>query len=83
MASTQVVVHYLGKALLEIGLTRQNMATPSYDSLIRILETVQNDTWELFRDLQTFNRFAGEMREELVETLIALNQRLEPRIDRT
>ena len=82
MASTQVIVHFLGKALLEIGLTRQTMATPSYDILIRILETVQNDTWELFHDLQTFNRFAEETREELVETLTTLNQKLELKIER-
>jgi prephenate dehydrogenase len=77
MASTQVVVQFLGRAFLELGLGRQDMATPGYETLISILDVVQNDTWELFRDLQTFNRFAKETRERLIESLIKVNQRLD------
>jgi prephenate dehydrogenase len=77
MASTQVIVQFLGRAFLEIGLTRQDMATPGYETLINILDVVQNDTWELFRDLQTFNRFAKEMREKLIDSLTTVNQRLD------
>jgi prephenate dehydrogenase len=77
MASTQAVVQFLGRAFLEIGLTRQEMATPGYETLINILDVVQNDTWELFRDLQTFNRFAKEMREKLIESLTTVNQWLD------
>ncbi len=76
MASTQVVVQFLGRAFLELGLGRQEMATPGYETLVSILDVVQNDTWELFRDLQTFNRFAKETREKLIESLITVNQRL-------
>ncbi len=76
MASTQVVVQFLGRAFLELGLGRQDMATPGYETLISILDVVQNDTWELFRDLQTFNRFAKERREKLIESLITVNQKL-------
>lgn len=76
MASTQAVVQFLGRAFLELGLDRQDMATPGYETLISILDVVQNDTWELFRDLQTFNRFAKETREKLIESLITLNQKL-------
>lgn len=76
MASTQTVVQFLGRAFLELGLGRQDMATPGYEILISILDGVQNDTWELFHDLQTFNRFAKEMREKLIESLITVNQKL-------
>jgi len=76
MASTQAVVQFLGRAFLELGLGRQDMATPGYETLISILDVVQNDTWELFRDLETFNRFAKEMRERLIESLITINQKL-------
>ncbi len=77
MASTQVVVQFLGRAFLELGLGRQDMATPGYETLINILDVVQNDTWELFRDLQTFNQFAKETRERLIESLITVNQKLD------
>jgi prephenate dehydrogenase len=77
MACTQAIVQFLGRSLLEIGMTRQEMATPGYETLFNILDRVQNDTWELFRDLQTFNPFAKEMRGKLIESLITVNQRLD------
>ena len=77
MASTQAIVQYLGRAFLDMGLTRQDLATPGYDTLIGILEVVQHDARQLFCDLQTFNRFAKEMREKLVESLLKVNQNLE------
>lgn len=76
MASTQAIVQFLGRAFLEIGLTHEPMATPGYDQLIKILEVVQHDTWELFHDLQNFNRFACEMRLKLIESLTQMDQRL-------
>jgi prephenate dehydrogenase len=76
MAHTQAIVQFLGRAFLEMGLTHETMATPGYERLIRILEVVQNDTWELFHDLQTFNRFAGPMRQRLIESLSLIDERL-------
>ncbi len=76
MASTQVIVQFLGRAFLDMGLTGQDMATPGYDTLIDLLKVVQSDAWQLFCDLQTFNRFAKEMREKLVASLLSINQRL-------
>ena len=76
MASTQAIVHFLGRSLLEVGMARQEMTTPSYDALIRILETVQGNAKELSHDLQAFNRFALERRQRLINALITTNQRL-------
>lgn len=59
-----------------MGLTHQSFATPGYETLISILEVVQNDTWGLFRDLQTFNRFSRHMRRKLIESLVAIEQGL-------
>ena len=76
MASTQAIVQFLGRAFLEMGLTEQVMATLGYETLIKILGVVQHDTWELFHDLQTYNGFAGEIRQKLIESLIVVNRRL-------
>lgn len=83
MAFTQAVVHFLGRALLETGLSRKEMATPSYDGLVQIVETVRGNTRELSRDLQSFNRFTGEMRQRLIETLITTNRELSENGERT
>jgi prephenate dehydrogenase len=77
MASTQVIVQFLGRAFAEMELTQQPMATPGYDTLVSMLGFVQNDTWELFCDLQTFNGFAEEMREKLIRSLLKVNQNLD------
>lgn len=76
MASTQALVQFLGRAFLETGLTNEIMATPGYERLISILEVVQNDTVELFQDLQNLNRFAVGMRQRLIESLTRIDQRL-------
>jgi prephenate dehydrogenase len=76
MASTQAAVQFLGRAFLEMGLTTEAMATPGYARLIGILEVVQNDTLELFQDLQNFNRFAAGMRQRLIESLTMIDQSL-------
>ncbi len=76
MASTQAIVQFLGRAFLEIGLRHKFMATPGYDQLIGILEVVQHDTLQLFHDLQSFNRFAGGMRQRLIESLTMIDQEL-------
>lgn len=77
MASTQAIVQFLGRAFLSMGLTNEEMATPGYERLIRILEVVQNDTWQLFCDLQNFNRFARGTRQKLIESLRVIDRKLE------
>jgi prephenate dehydrogenase len=76
MASTQAIVQFLGRAFLQMELAHETIATPGYERLIRILEMVQNDTWELFHDLQSFNPFSWGMRQRLIDSLIMIDQKL-------
>ena len=76
MASTQAVVHFLGRAFHSAGLGPQEMATPGYETLINLLGVVQTDTAELSRDLQAFNRFAGPVRERLIEAMAEVHESL-------
>jgi prephenate dehydrogenase len=76
MASTQAVVHFLGKAFHSAGLGPAEMATPGYETLISLLGVVRTDTVELSRDLQTFNRFAGSVRERLIEAMMEVHENL-------
>jgi len=77
MASTQAIVQYLGRAFMKMDLGCPTMATPGFEQLIQIVEVVQNDTLELFYDLQSHNRFAREMRQKLITALRAIDQNLE------
>ncbi len=76
MARSHALVHFLGRSFAELGLEDQKIATPDYSSLLRINYLVNNDTWELFMDMQKLNPYAKEMREELMESLKKLNQKI-------
>lgn len=76
MASTQAVVQFLGRAFLDMGLPCPTMATPGYERLIKIVDVVKNDTWELFYDLQTHNRFARQVRHKLITSLKTIDRNL-------
>ena len=76
MASTQAIVQFLGRAFMDMDLGCPTMATPGYEQLIQIVEVVQNDTWELFHDLQNYNRFDQKMRQKLITALRAIDQNL-------
>lgn len=77
MAKSQALIHYLGRAFAELGLEDQEISTPDYQSFVRINDLVNNDTWQLFFDMQTKNPFAREVRLELLKALHNLEEKIE------
>lgn len=57
-AETLVVTQFVGRTIARSGLDRYRKATASYQSLMKIAETADNDTRELFHDMIRFNPFA-------------------------
>jgi len=76
MASSQALVHFLGRGLGALDLTEQDIATPDYEALCRINDLVNNDTWELFFDMQRHNSQAAKVRKRFVERLISLEREI-------
>ena len=76
MAQSQALVHFIGRAFHELGLGKQDIATPDYASILRIDELVNNDTWELFMDMQQRNPYARQMRTTLVRALAELEEKI-------
>ncbi len=62
MASSLVLTHFIGRALIAYGAKTTGVDTEGYKRLLRILETVQNDSWQLFADMNRFNAGAAPMR---------------------
>ena len=58
------------------GAKTTGVDTEGYKRLLRILETVQNDSWELFVDMNRFNRHAAPMRRRLLASLTAVDRRV-------
>ena len=70
MAQTQAVVHFIGRALA--GIKEQKISTPNYDNLLKMMNMVTNDTWELFFDMQNLNPYAEEVRQNFIQQLTTL-----------
>lgn len=80
-AKSLALVHYLGRALEEMDLKQLNITTLGLERLLAIDETVNNDTWELFFDMNSYNPYAGQVRQELRNNLDKLEETIKRRED--
>lgn len=76
MASSLVLTHFVGRGLIAYGARTTGVDTEGYKRLLRILETVQNDSWQLFEDMNRFNEFAAPMRRRFLAALKATDRRV-------
>lgn len=76
MAKSQALIHFLGRAFAALELEEQEISTPDYQSFVRINDLVNNDTWQLFFDMQRFNPYAKEVRLRLVKALNDLENKI-------
>ena len=77
IAKTLLLTHFIGRGLMEFGAKELSMDTEGYKRLLKILETVRNDTSQLFRDMNDYNGYSKEMRTKLIRALIKVGKRLE------
>lgn len=76
MASSLVLTHFIGRGLLEYGAKPTGIDTEGYKRLLRILQTVQNDSIQLFRDMNRYNTFAPAMRRRLLAALARVDRKV-------
>jgi prephenate dehydrogenase len=76
MASSLVLTHFIGRSLVAYGAKTTGVDTEGYKRLLRILETVQNDSWQLFQDMNRFNAFASPMRRRFLAAMSATDRRV-------
>jgi prephenate dehydrogenase len=76
MASSLVLTHFIGRSLIAYGAKTTGVDTEGYKRLLRILETVQNDSWQLFEDMNRFNSFAAPMRRRFLAAMKATDARV-------
>ena len=51
--------------------------TKGYRRLLKILQTVENDSWQLFDDMNSYNQFSKPTREAFRKSLENILKRLE------
>ncbi len=76
MAHVQALTHFVARALFELHVEDSELATVSYEELMKAASLLAEDSWELFQTIQQGNPFAEERRKVFIEKLIELEQRL-------
>jgi prephenate dehydrogenase len=76
MAKSLALIHFLGRALKNIGVKKNTLATPTHEMFIELINIVRNDSPQLFLDMHQFNRFTAEVRKQLINELILIDGEL-------
>ena len=76
LARTQAIFHLISQALKELDWRGQRLSTPGPAAFYRLAETVQNDTAELFRDMEQRNLHAGASRRQFISKLVEIDELL-------
>lgn len=80
VAKTQALVHFLSRSVPPIH--HEKLSTATYLTLSKIFGSLQNDTSQLFFDMQTKNPFAKRMREVFLKRAQKLNKDIRVRSTR-
>ncbi len=76
-AKSLLLTHFIGRALIELGATSMEIDTEGYKRLMKILDTVKNDTTQLFEDMNKYNKYSKKIRGDFIKALNSINRRLE------
>jgi len=76
IAVSLALTHFIGRSLAEFGATPMDVDTEGYQRLLHVLGVVENDTWQLFEDMNTYNPYAAESRSDFMAALQRIQQRL-------
>jgi prephenate dehydrogenase len=75
-ARTQALFHALAQTLQRLGWGGERIATPGPEALYRLMGAVQNDSFQLFLDMQRENPFAAEYRRKFLQAFAALDREI-------
>ncbi|GAB4009948.1 MAG: prephenate dehydrogenase/arogenate dehydrogenase family protein [Bdellovibrio sp.] len=76
IAHSLILTHFVGRGLVEFGASDLEIDTKGYRRLMKILETVVNDSWQLFEDMNHYNKYAKEMREQFIKSLQTIDHKV-------
>ncbi|MEE4263413.1 MAG: prephenate dehydrogenase/arogenate dehydrogenase family protein [Desulfobacteraceae bacterium] len=77
IATSLSLTHLIGRTLSKCGAKPLNIDTEGYKRLLRILEVVERDTWQLFQDMHHYNPHAKKKRMEFIQVMEDINSKLE------
>ena len=76
IARSLLLTHFIGRGLINFGAAETEIDTEGYKRLMYILETVENDTTQLFEDMNIYNKYSPKIRDDFIKSLNIINNRL-------
>lgn len=76
MAMAQALTHFVARGLAEAGVVEQELKTPSFERLLRVVENLTKDSPEMFHDLEIYNPYAEDARARLLDALHRIDGQL-------
>jgi len=69
-------IHFIGRGLEQFGFKDQQITSLGFKRLLQVNETVTNDSWQLFVDMQIFNPYTEKIREDFIKALKQVNNKI-------
>jgi prephenate dehydrogenase len=76
IAHSLVLTHFVGRSLLDFKAAPLDIDTLGYRRLMKILGVVENDTWQLFQDMNNYNPYAEEVRKGFISSMENVQNRI-------
>ena len=77
VAVSLALVHTVGRGLARAEVGKQKITTLGFERLLAVNENVNNDTWQLFLDMQHYNPYADKIRKKFINSLIDIDKEIE------
>lgn len=77
ISQSLALTHLIGRALIDYGAKELAIDTKGHRRLMKILETVENDTIELFKDMNAYNPHAQKMRKKFIQILQNIDEKID------
>lgn len=76
MATSQGLVHFIGRGLSALQLSQQALSTPDFQALLNINSMVINDRRQLFLDMHKYNPYTKDVRQKFIRELIKIDDEI-------
>ncbi len=80
-AESLALVHFIGRGLDLGSLDKKRIRTLGFNRLLKVGETVRNDTWQLFQDMNRYNPYAKNVRLKFINRLLLIEKGIQGGID--
>ncbi len=76
MATSHALMHFIAKGMINIGIRNHDIKISALDKAIEMMDIFKEDSEQLFKDIQNFNPFSKEIREQFLKELEKINNEL-------